>query len=142
MSKLQESALLNLSLITVFALISTACILFLASINAKGVVPWPTGFFVCLLLSPGVYILYRKKSLEVRFEQRERMIDQRAFIAAASGLAIFLGFACISPFAVLGGKSLTKVYYLPLIFISAVLAAQVVYSAAVLVMCALEGADG
>jgi hypothetical protein len=142
MSKLQKSALLNLSLVTVFALISTACILFLASINAKGVVPWLIGFFVCLLLSPGVYILYRKKSLQVCFEQRERMIDRRAFVAAAIGLAIFLGRACTLPFAVLGGKSLIKVYYPPLIFISAVLTAQLVHSAAVLVMCALEGNDG
>jgi hypothetical protein len=142
MSKLQESALLNLSMATVFALISTACILFLASINAKGVAPWLIGFFVCLLLSPGVYIPYRKKGLEVSFEQRERMIDRRAFIAAAIGLAIFLGCACTLPFAVLGGKGVIKVYYLHLILISAVLTAQLVHSAAVPVMCALEGDYG
>ena len=142
MSKLQKSALLNLSLVTVSALISTACILFLASVNARGVGPWLIGFFVCLLLSPGAYILYRKKSLEVRFDERERLIDRRAFIAAAIGLAIFLGCACTLPFAVLGDKSVIKVYYLPLIFISAMLTAQLVHSAAVLIMCALEGDDG
>ncbi len=142
MSKLQKSALLNLSMATVFAMISTAGILYLASVNAKGVVPWLMGLFVCALISPGVYILYRKKSLEVRFDEREKMINRRAFIAAAIALAIFLGCACTLPFAVLGGQSVIKVYYLPLIFIATVLIAQFVHSAAVLVMCALEGDDG
>jgi len=142
MSKLQKSALVNLSMATVFAIISTAGILFLTSVNAKGVVPWLIGLFVCVLISPGVYVLYRKKSLEVRFDEREKMIDRRAFIVAAIALAIFLGGACTLPFAVLGGQSVVKVYYLPLIFIATVLIAQLVHSAAVLIMCALEGDDG
>ena len=91
MTKLQKSALLNLTMTTVFAVISTAGILFLASVNAKGVVPWLMGLFVCILISPGVYILYRKKSLEVRFDEREKMINRRAFIVAA-GLSYTLGF--------------------------------------------------
>ena len=142
MSKLQKSALLNLSTATVFAMISTAGILFLASVNAKGVVPWLIGLFVCVLISPGVYVLYRKKSFEVRFDEREKMINRRAFIVAAIALAMFLGCACTLPFAILGGQSVVKVYYLPLIFIATVLTAQFVHSAAVLVMCALEGDDG
>jgi len=142
MSKLQKSALLNLSMATVFAMISTACILFLASVNAKGVVPWLIGLFVCVMISPGVYVLYRKKSFEVRFDEREKMINRRAFIVAAIALAMFLGCACTLPFAILGGQSVVKVYYLPLIFIATVLTAQFVHSAAILVMCALEGDDG
>lgn len=142
MSKLQKSAWLNLGMTMVFAAISTAGILYLASVNAKGIVPWLIGTFVCVLISPGVYILYRKKSLEVRFDEREKMINQRAFIVAAVVLAIFLGCACTVPFAVLGGQSVIKVYYLPLIFIGTLLTAQFVHSVAILVMCALEDNDG
>jgi len=141
-SKLQKSALLNLSMSMVFAMISAAGILFLASVNAKGIVPWLIGLFVCVLISPGVYVLYRKKSFEVRFDEREKMINRRAFIVSAIALAIFLGGACILPFAILGGQSVIKVYYLPLIFIATVLIAQFVHSAAILVMCALEDDDG
>jgi hypothetical protein len=142
MSKLQKSALLNLSMATVFAMISTAGILYLASMNAKGVVPWLIGFFVCVLLSPGAYVLYRKKSLEVRLDEREKMINRRAFTAAAIALAIFLACVCTFPFFTLGGQSVIKVYYLPLIFIATLLVAQFVHSAAVVIMCALEGDDG
>ncbi len=142
MSKLQKSAWLNLGMTMVFAVISTAGILFLASVNAKGVGPLLKGILVCVLISPGVYILYRKKSLEVRSDEREKMIDRRAFIVAAVGLAIFLGCVCTFPFFILGGQSVIKVYYLPLIFIGTLLTAQFVHSAAVLIMCALEDDDG
>ncbi len=78
----------------------------------------------------------------MRFDEREKMINRRAFIVAAVAMAIFLGCACTLPFAVLGGQSVIKVYYLPLIFIGTLLTAQFVHSAAVLVMCALEDDDG
>ena len=142
MSKLQKSAWFNLAMCVVFAMISTAGILYLASLNATGVGPLLKGIFVCVLISPGVYIFYRKKSLESRFDVREKMINRRAFIVAVLGLAIFLGSVCTFPFCILGGQNVVKVYYLPLIFIGTMLTAQFVHSAAILVMCALEDDDG
>lgn len=142
MTKLQKSAWINLSGMTVLAIILTASILYLAHRNATGVVYLVVCVVVPILVSPWLYIYRRKNSLESRFDEREKMIYRRAYMLSAFGLAIFLAYACILPFFVLGGQSVIKVYYLPLIFTGALFIAQFIHSAAILVMCALEGDDG
>lgn len=142
MSKLQKAAWCNLAAVTVCVMIGTAAFLFMASMNAKGVVHVLIFVFVPILMSPGLYIFYSKKSLESRFDEREKMINRRAFIVAAFGLTIFLACVCIFPFFVLGGQNVIKVYYLPLIFLGTLFTTQFVHSAAILVMCALEDDDG
>jgi len=142
MTVLQKSAWSNLAMSMVVAMVSTAAILHLASRNTIGVIYVLVCIFVPIAMAPWLYIYHRKKSLESRFDEREKMIYKRAFIVSAYGLALFLGYTCILPFFVLGGKNVVKVYYLPLIFIGALFAAQFVHSAAILVMCALEDDDG
>ncbi len=142
MTKLQKAAWFNLAGVTVVGMIGAAAILVMAKMNTKGVEYVLICIFVPILMSPGLYIYCRKKSIEARFDEREKMINRRAFIASALGLAVFLSYACMLPFFVLGGRNVINVYYLPLMFFSALFIAQFVHSATILVMCALEDGDG
>ena len=142
MSKLQKSAWFNLAMITICIMISISCLFFLARVNAKGIVYLLTFFVIACITTPVFYMLYRKKSYEAGFDEREKMIDRRAFSCAAIGLTIFLACVCFIPFFVLGGQNVIKAYYLPLIFLSTLYTAQFVQSIAVLVQCALEEEDG
>lgn len=142
MTKLQKSAWINLAGVTFIVIMLTACVFYLAHMNAQGIVYLVVCVVVPILLSPWLYIYHRRKSLESSFDEREAMIYRRAFIVSAFGLAVFLAYACILPFFLLGGQNVIKVYYLPLIFVGALFAAQFVHSAAILVMCALEDDDG
>jgi len=142
MTKLQKSAWFNLAGITVLGIIGVAAILYMAKTNTRGVEYVLICIFVPVLVSPGLYIYCRKKSIESRFDERERVIHSRSLRVAAFGLTIFLACVCMLPFFVLGGQNVIKVYYLPLIFFSALFIAQFVHSAAILVMCALEDDDG
>ena len=142
MSKLQKAAWFNLGMVTVCMIISMPCFFFLTWRNAKGVVYILIFFVVACITTPVFYILYRKKSYEAGFDEREKMINRRAFVFAAIGLTIFLACVCFIPFFVLGGQNVIKVYYLPLIFLSTLFAAQFVHSAAILIQCLLEEEDG
>jgi len=142
MSNLQKSAWFNLVGVTVLGIIGVAAILYMAKTNTRGVEYVLICIFVPVLVSPGLYIYCRKKSIESRFDERERVIHSRSLMVAAFGLTIFLACVCMLPFFVLGGQNVIKVYYLPLIFFSALFIAQFVHSAAILVMCALEDDDG
>jgi len=142
MSKLQKSAWINLIAVSMCSIVGGAGFSLLFLLNAKGVGLIFIFFIVGSLTGLGICALYRKKSPEAGFDEREKMIYRRAFGMAACALTIFLGCICIIPFFVLGGQNVIKVYYLPLIFLSTLFASQFVHSAAILVMCALEDEDG
>jgi fatty acid desaturase len=142
MSKLQKSAWTNLIAVSMCAIVGGAGFSLLFLLNAKGIDHIFIFFIVGSLTGLGVYMFYRKKSPEAGFDEREKMINRREFSFAAMGLTIFLACVCIIPFFVLGGQNVIKVYYLPLIFISTLFAAQFVHSMAILIQCALEEEDG
>jgi hypothetical protein len=142
MSKLQKSAWINLIVVSMGAIVGGAGFSLLALLNAKGIDLILIFFIVGSLTGLGVYMFYCKKSPEAGFDEREKMIDKRAFRLAACALIIFLACVCIIPFFVLGGQNIIKVYYLPLIFLSTLFAAQFVHSMAILIQCSMEEEDG
>ncbi len=142
MNKLQKAAWFNLGVMTVCMIIAIPCFFFLTSRNAKGIDYILIFFIIACITTPVCYILYRKKGYEAGFDEREKMINRRAFSFAAMGLTIFLACVCVIPFFVLGGQNVIKVYYLPLIFLSTLFAAQFVHSMAIIIQCALEEEDG
>jgi hypothetical protein len=142
MSKLRKSAWINLIAVTICAIVSGAGFSLLILLNAKGIDLILIFFIVGSLTSLGVYMFYRKKSPEAGFDEREKMINRRAFSYAAIGLMVFLSCVCYIPFFVLGDQNVVKVYYLPLIFLSTLLAAQFVHSIAILIQCSMEEEDG
>lgn len=140
MSRLQKAAWFNLVTITICIMISIPCLFFLARRNAKGIDYLLICFVIACLLSPVAYMLV-KKSFEA-YDEREKMINRRAFTISVLGLIIFLACVCTIPFFVLGGQNVIKVYYLPLIFFCSLFAAQFVHSTAILIQCLLEEEDG
>lgn len=142
MSKLQKAAWFNLAVCTVCVGVAIPLFILMARMNTKGFQYLLIFIVVAVLTSPGIYIFYRKKSFEAGFDEREKLINRRAFILAACGLTIFLGCACIIPFFVLGGRNVIKVYYLPLIFLSTIFISQFIHSSAILIQCALEDNNG
>lgn len=142
MSRLQKAAWFNLGVSTIFFIISIPGLFFLARVNAKGVEYLLTCFIVACVITPVFYVFYRKKSFEAGFDEREKMINKRAFTCSVLGLTVFLGCVCLIPFFVLGGQNVIKVFYLPLILISTLFAAQFVQSAAILIQCSMEEEDG
>ncbi|MDT8300361.1 MAG: hypothetical protein RQ760_02685, partial [Sedimentisphaerales bacterium] len=124
MNKLQKSAWFNLGMVTACMIISMPCFFFLTRRNAKGVDYILIFFVVASITTPMFYFLYRKKGYEADFDEREKMINKRAFSFAAMGLTVFLACVCFIPFFVLGGQNVIKVYYLPLIFFCTLFAAQ------------------
>ncbi|MBL7189022.1 MAG: hypothetical protein ISS70_22070 [Phycisphaerae bacterium] len=141
MTKLQKSAWFNLIAVSMCAIVGGVGFSLLSLLNAKGIHLIFIFFIVGSLTGLGICVFYRKKSPEAGFDERERMINKRAFGMAACALTIFLACICIIPFFVLGGQNVIKVYYLPLIFLGTLFAAQFVHSVAILVMCALEDDD-
>jgi hypothetical protein len=142
MSRLQKAAWFNLAFITICIMISIPCLFFLARVNAKGIEYLLTCFVMACLVSPVAYVLLKKKSFEVGFDEREKMINRRAFTISVLCLIIFLACICTIPFFVLGGQNVIKVYYLPLIFFCSVFTAQFAHSTAILIQCTLEEEDG
>jgi hypothetical protein len=144
MSQLQKSAWFNLGLITICGLFAMLCFVFAASRVEKGFNY--INVILCLIamsiIIPVVLIIHRKKSYEAGFDEREKMINQRATTLSRSGLSIFLYLACFIPFVALGGGNTIKVIYLPVIFISTVFATQLIKSMAIVIQCALEEEDG
>jgi uncharacterized membrane protein YhdT len=142
MSRLQKAAWFNLAMGAGSALTAGLCFALLARLNAKGMDDVLIFFIVACVLTPILYILYRKKSFEAGFDERENMIYRRAFTLSAWVLMVFLAGICIVPFFVLGGQSVIRVYYLPLVFVSTLFTAQFAHSVAILVQCELEEDDG
>jgi hypothetical protein len=142
MSKLEKSAWFNLGLGTLCTLFSMLCFVGFATRNAKGIDYIFIILFTACLTAPVAFILCKKKGYEAGFDEREKMISERAFKISAFGLMVFLGLICIIPFFVVGGGNVVKVLYLPLIFFSTLFAAQFIYSVAILIQCVLEEENG
>jgi hypothetical protein len=96
---------------------------------------------ICLVI-PVICIIAKKKSYEAGFDEREKMINQRATSFSLWGLVIILYLACFVPFVALGGGNIIKVVYLPVVFICTVFTSQLIKSIAVIVQCALEENNG
>jgi len=142
MSKLQKAAWFNLAMGTGCTLLTGAFFAFLTRTNARGLVYVAISLVSACVLTPVFYMLYRRKSLESGFDEREKAIYKRAFALSAWILMVFLAGICIVPFFFLGGQNVIRVYYLPLIFLSTLFVAQFAHSMAILVQCELEDDHG
>lgn len=142
MSKLQKSAWFNLFMGTVCTLFSAICFVILATRNSKGIDYVFIFLFTVSLTAPAAFLLFKKKGYEAGFDEREKMISERAFKISACGMVTFLGLICIIPFFVVGGGNVIKILYLPFIFFSSLFAAQFIYSIAILIQCVLEEGNG
>ena len=141
MSRLQKSAWGNLAAVVGVMLIAGPETAFLAHTNTHGAVYVAVCAIVPCILAPVFYVWRRKVSLRTYFDEREKLIFDRASLLASAVVAAFLMGICIVPFFLLGGQNHIRVYFLPVIFLSTIFVAQLVHTSAILIQCALEGHD-
>jgi hypothetical protein len=138
MNRLQKSAVINLVVTASCVLIAGLGFAVLTQTNVTGAVYLLIFFVFACLTMPVFFLLYRRWAAEAGFDEREKMIYRRAFILSTAVGLIYLAGICIVPFFVLGGGSVVRVYYLPLVFLSTILTMQFTPSLALLIQCQLE----
>ncbi|MBN1361321.1 MAG: hypothetical protein JW993_12045 [Sedimentisphaerales bacterium] len=141
MSKLEKAAWVNLAVVIACVLIGSIGFFALTRMNARGVGNIIVVFVVACVSGLGTYLMRRKRGFEAHLDERERLIYKRSLEWAFVAAIAFLACICIVPFFVLGGQNVIRVYYLPVVFLSTLFAAQFVHSAAILVQSAREDDD-
>ena len=86
-------------------------------------------------------LIFKKDPGKVTCDERDRLINNRAAIAAFALAYLVTGLACMLPFFILGPDSTISVTWLPDIFMAAGLTAFFVHSVAILVQYGWKGKD-
>jgi RsiW-degrading membrane proteinase PrsW (M82 family) len=140
MTKLQKDAWVNLIGIIVCLVIALPCFYILKQRDTQGldyviisiIVGGPT-FLIC--------ILYWKKT-EAGFDEREKIIQRRAYIWSTYVMTIYALLLCLIPFFIVGGGGAIPVFYLPVSFVIGLFIGQLTQSSIILVLSQQEGPDG
>ena len=76
--------------------------------------------------------IFKKEKGKVTFDERDKLIQKRAGLAAFALAYIFVGLACMIPFYVMDREALISVRWLPQIFIGACITHFFFYSLTIL----------
>jgi hypothetical protein len=87
-------------------------------------------------LAPGIF---RKDKSKVAMDERDKLIKERAALAAFTASYLFTGLVCMIPFFILGPKAMVSVIWLPSIWFGTFLIAFFVRSVAILIQYGLGG---
>jgi hypothetical protein len=77
--------------------------------------------------------IFKKDKSKVAFDERDKLIEEKAKLTGFTAEHVFAGLACMVPFFALGPKGLISVTWLPMIFIGAFLSYYFVHSVSILV---------
>jgi len=80
-------------------------------------------------LSP---LIFKKDKSKVTFDERDRLIKERAALAGFTAAFLFVGIACMIPFFILGPRASISVTWLPQIWIGTFISQFFAYSIATL----------
>jgi hypothetical protein len=94
----------------------------------SGMAAW--GLFGFASLGPGIY---RKDKGTITADERDRIINQRAALAAFTLSYLVMGLACMTPYFVLGYRALVPVFWLPEIFMAGGFTCFIAHSIAILI---------
>ena len=86
-------------------------------------------------------LIFRKDKGKVEFDERDRVINQRAALAGFGSAYMVVGLVCMIPFFVLGPKANISVVWLPMIFMGAGLSSFFAHSVAILVQYGWGGEE-
>jgi hypothetical protein len=86
-------------------------------------------------------LIFKKDPGKVTCDERDRLINNRAAIAAFASVYLVTGLACMLPFFVLGPATTISVVWLPDIFLAAGLTAFFVHSIVILVQYGWKGKE-
>ena len=82
--------------------------------------------------------IFKKDKDNVTFDERDKLIKEKAKLAGFTASFLFAGLACMTPFFIFGLKASISVIWLPNIWMGTFLTAFFVYSVAVLVQYGRE----
>lgn len=140
MNKLQKNTWLGLGIVVIGAFISTGLVTSVIAFDTQGLIYLIALGIACFIIIVfGTYFTYKD---EREYDEREKMISQRASRWAAYVLIFFLTLACNVPFILIGWRGNVPTYYLLIIFWGSLLITTVVYSSVILFQCAKERGDG
>jgi hypothetical protein len=140
MNKLQKNAWFEFAMVIIATLINTVFFAYMVASNTRGI----DNIIICVLVGCiiGPLAFYYSYKDESKYDEREKMIRNRAFRWSTYALAFFLILSCLVPFFIIGAQGNIPVYYLPIIFWGCLLIAQTVHSFVILFQCAKEQDDG
>jgi len=92
------------------------------------------GFLLmCLSGLGGIsFFIFKKDKSKVIFDERDRLIKERAKLGGFTAAYLFVGLACMIPFFVLGPDRAISVVWLPNVLIGAGISHAFVYSVVIL----------
>jgi len=83
--------------------------------------------------------IFKKDKGNITFDERDKLIKEKAKLAGFSASFLFAGLACMTPFFIFGPKASISVIWLPYIFGGAGLSMFFVHSVAILVQYGWRG---
>ena len=134
MNRAQKMAWYNLIVVLVSLALTGVTISVLAAIVGMPKALGGLGFLgICGLIgfSP---IIFRKKQGQLDFDERDLLIQRRAFVIAYSIFWVFFTFACMIPWLVLDTGTTIRVVVLPGMLAGGFVIVQLIQSIAILVM--------
>lgn len=139
MNVLQKRAWLELVFMVICAAIMAACLAFQVRMNTKGI-SYVVISVVVGTVSGLVAYLYTLKTA-AGFDEREKSILRRATTLGTFAFTLVIACSSFVAFFIVGGGDSVPVYVLPATFFGALLMAQFVQSAAILIQFAKEQVD-
>ena len=139
MNRLQKRAWIDLAIVTACVALGGTGVGLAVHLNAKGVVGLMSGLISGLIF--GLICGLRSIAIQAKFDEREKKIALRAFIISSYVFVIFLGYASFTVLFIVGAKSSTPTYTLPVLFLVGLFLSQFVQSASILIQFAREQAD-
>lgn len=139
MNVLQRRAWIELVLVLVCVPIAAAGLAFLVRTNTQGLAY--VGISVVVGAITGLVGYLHNVKSAAGFDEREKSILRKAVTLSGFVFALAVGCASFVAFFVVGGGGSVSVYVMPATFLGALLAAQFVQSAAILIQFAREQVD-
>lgn len=120
--------------ITTLSAFLLSCIVFAILYFKVGMPKALLGFLLmCLSGLGGIgFFIFKKDKGKVTFDERDRLIKERAKLGGFTAAFLFVGMACMIPFFVLGPKANVSVRWLPQIFFGAGISYFFVHSVVIL----------
>jgi len=139
MTKLQKDAWVNLIVSAVGVIVGIITLNILRRLKGAGLESVIIGIVAGGLASLICVLLW--KSTEAGFDEREKMINRKAYIWSTYVLTLYAVLVCFIAFFTIGATGSIPVFYLPVFLLVGLFVAQLTQSSIILVLSAQEQAD-
>lgn len=140
MNILQKRAWIELVFMAVCTAVTAVSLAHMVRMNTKGVTYIIISVAVGMVTGLVAYL--HNVKIAARFDEREKSILRRANMLGAYAFTLAIGCTSFIAFFLVGGAGRVSVYVLPAAFLGALITAQFVQSAAILIQFAREQIDG